>query len=278
MKRLVIVVVIAALLWLFKLSFDVYQMNAKQTELMQQQTQLQQQNAGLNDQLVAMKRQYDGQPVTSSPANPPAMQADDHVGVQPITLIGQRLELVEFALQQQQFGVALEKLNQLDQQLEIFSLAPALRMSLHQVIAKDREMLTQYVVARQTQQNKIKQVLQTLDQALQKEIQQPYQNTPKQKEQSFLSRWIQVEAVERPSVDLLQRGIVLKEIQLRLLLAQQIMLKGQYPEFQQELTEIIQIMQQLPDPHLKQIQQKIVQLKETPVLSVPQLNTRALIG
>lgn len=49
MKKLVIVVVIAALLWLLKLSFDVYQMNAKQTGLMQQQTQLQQQNAGLND-------------------------------------------------------------------------------------------------------------------------------------------------------------------------------------------------------------------------------------
>ncbi len=41
-------------------------------------------------------------------ANPPAMQADDHVGVQPITLIGQHLELVKFALQQQQFGVALK--------------------------------------------------------------------------------------------------------------------------------------------------------------------------
>ncbi len=57
MKKLFVVVVIVAVLWLAKLSFDLFQVNAQQTELMQQQTLLQQRNAGLNDQVVALKRQ-----------------------------------------------------------------------------------------------------------------------------------------------------------------------------------------------------------------------------
>ncbi len=61
-------------------------------------------------------------------------------------------------------------------------------------------------------------------------------------------------------------------------MAQQVLNQGQYPQFQQEITEIIQIMQQLPDASLKLIRQRLEQLKGHPVISVPLLNTRALIG
>ncbi|MCL6238718.1 hypothetical protein M5F66_10280 [Acinetobacter sp. ANC 5033] len=280
MKKLFVVVVIVAVLWLAKLSFDLFQVNAQQTELMQQQTLLQQRNAGLNDQVVALKRQLSGTTTEMSAATTSnaSIAAEATHSIEPMIVVGQQLDLVEFAMQQQQFAVALEKLNQLDQQLDQLSLAPALRMSLHQVIQKDRETLKQYVTERQLQSDKVKNTLQSIDQLLEKEILKPYSSKEQQKGLSFWQKWIQVESVEQPSPVLMQRSLVLKEMQLRLILAQQVLNQGQYPQFQQEITEIMQIMQQLPDASLKLIRQRLEQLKDIPVISVPLLNTRALIG
>ncbi|WP_180002834.1 MULTISPECIES: hypothetical protein [unclassified Acinetobacter] len=280
MKKLFVVVVIVAVLWLAKLSFDLFQVNAQQTELMQQQTLLQQRNAGLNDQVVALKRQLNGTATEMSAATTSnvSIAAEATHSIEPMMVVGQQLDLVEFAMQQQQFAVALEKLNQLDQQLDQLSLAPALRMSLHQVIQKDRETLKQYVTERQLQSDKVKNTLQSIDQLLEKEILKPYSSKEQQKGLSFWQKWIQVESVEQPSPVLMQRSLVLKETQLRLILAQQVLNQGKYPQFQQEITEIIQIMQQLPDASLKPIRQRLEQLKDIPVISVPLLNTRALIG
>ncbi|WP_180084380.1 hypothetical protein [Acinetobacter sp. YH12145] len=280
MKKLFVVVVIVAVLWLAKLSFDLFQVNAQQTELMQQQTLLQQRNAGLNDQVVALKRQLNGTATEMSAATTSnaSIAAEATHSIEPMIVVGQQLDLVEFAMQQQQFAVALEKLNQLDQQLDQLSLAPALRMSLHQVIQKDRETLKQYVTERQLQSDKVKNTLQSIDQLLEKEILKPYSSKEQQKGLSFWQKWIQVESVEQPSPVLMQRSLVLKEMQLRLILAQQVLNQGQYPQFQQEITEIIKIMQQLPDASLKLIRQRLEQLKDIPVISAPLLNTRELIG
>ncbi|WP_180182569.1 hypothetical protein [Acinetobacter sp. YH01020] len=280
MKKLFVVVVIVAVLWLAKLSFDLFQVNAQQTELMQQQTLLQQRNAGLNDQVVALKRRLSGTATEMAAATTSntSIAAEATHSIEPMMVVGQQLDLVEFAMQQQQFAVALEKLNQLDQQLDQLSLAPALRMSLHQVIQKDRETLKQYVIERQLQSDKVKNTLQSIDQLLEKEILKPYSSKEQQKGLSFWQKWIQVESVEQPSPVLMQRSLVLKEMQLRLILAQQVLNQGQYPQFQQEITEIMQIMQQLPDASLKPIRQRLEQLKDIPVISVPLLNTRALIG
>ncbi|WP_180054244.1 hypothetical protein [Acinetobacter sp. YH12142] len=280
MKKLFVVVVIVAVLWLAKLSFDLFQVNAQQTELMQQQTLLQQRNAGLNDQVVALKRRLSGTATEMAAATTSntSIAAEATHSIEPMIVVGQQLDLVEFAMQQQQFAVALEKLNQLDQQLDQLSLAPALRMSLHQVIQKDRETLKQYVTERQLQSDKVKNTLQSIDQLLEKEILKPYSSKEQQKGLSFWQKWIQVESVEQPSPVLMQRSLVLKEMQLRLILAQQVLNQGQYPQFQQEITEIMQIMQQLPDASLKPIRQRLEQLKDIPVISVPLLNTRALIG
>lgn len=280
MKKLFVVVVIVAVLWLAKLSFDLFQVNAQQTELMQQQTLLQQRNAGLNDQVVALKRRLSGTATEMAAATTSntSIAAEATHSIEPMIVVGQQLDLVEFAMQQQQFAVALEKLNQLDQQLDQLSLAPALRMSLHQVIQKDRETLKQYVTERQLQSDKVKNTLQSIDQLLEKEILKPYSSKEQQKGLSFWQKWIQVESVEQPSPVLMQRSLVLKEMQLRLILAQQVLNQGQYPQFQQEITEIMQIMQQLPDASLKLIRQRLEQLKDIPVISVPLLNTRALIG
>ena len=88
-----------------------------------------------------------------------------------LPLVEQYLDLVEFALQQQQYAMAMEKLNQLSNQLEHLELAPALLGSLNQAIDKDREVLKQFINNRLVQQNKLKELLQQIDVEMEKEIQ-----------------------------------------------------------------------------------------------------------
>jgi len=276
MKKLLILLLILSALWIVKISFDLYRLSAGQEALGQQQKALEQRNASLNDQLAALNRQL------SSPAAPANAQdaplAQPAGALQPAALIGQQLDLVEFALRQQQYSLALEKLNQLNQNLELYALAPALKASLHQAVSKDRQMVMQFVNANAEQQNKLSAVLNQLDQGIAQEIKAQYAQPAPQPERSFWQRWIQVESAQQPSPLLMQRSIILKEAQLRLLLAQQQLHKGQYLAFQQELTEAAQILKPLPDAKAKYFVQRLNELKKIPALTAPILNTRALIG
>ena len=121
-------------------------------------------------------------------------------------------------------------------------------------------------------------LLQQLDAELAKEIQKQHIGLPEQQDQSFLKRWIQIESVDRPSAVLMLRSLVLKEAQLRLLNAQQLLQKGQYQAFQIELTSIEKSLKQLPDINTQHFIQRIHQLKQSPVFTAPVLNTRTLIG
>ena len=276
MKKLLTLLLILSALWIVKISFDLYRLSAGQEALGQQQKALEQRNASLNDQLAALNRQL------SSPAVPANVQdaplAQPAGALQPAALIGQQLDLVEFALRQQQYSLALEKLNQLNQNLELYALAPALKASLHQAVGKDRLMVMQFVNANAEQQNKLSAVLNQLDQGIAQEIKAQYAQPAPQLERSFWQRWIQVESAQQPSPLLMQRSIILKEAQLRLLLAQQQLHKGQYIAFQQELTEAVHILKPLPDAKAKYFVQRLNELKKIPALTAPILNTRALIG
>ena len=276
MKKLLILLLILSALWIVKISFDLYRLSAGQEALAQQQKALEQRNASLNDQLAALNRQL------SSPAAPANAQdaplAQPAGALQPAALIGQQLDLVEFALRQQQYPLALEKLNQLNQNLELYALAPALKASLHQAVGKDRQMVMQFVNANAEQQNKLSAVLNQLDQGIAQEIKAQYAQPAPQPERSFWQRWIQVESAQQPSPLLMQRSIILKEAQLRLLLAQQQLHKGQYIAFQQELTEAVHILKPLPDAKTRYFIQRLNALQKIPAITAPILNTRALIG
>ncbi|MFX2257704.1 hypothetical protein V6380_13065 [Acinetobacter variabilis] len=279
MKKLFIVFFILSLAWIAKLSYDLFGLNSAQTELTQNFKQLQQQNTNLNDQLVALKRQV----ATSQAANPetpnkgtvqdtPVADLQDD-----LPLVEQYLDLVEFALQQQQYAMAMEKLNQLSNQLEHLELAPALLGSLNQAIDKDREVLKQFINNRLVQQNKLKELLQQIDVEMEKEIQVQHQNRATS-QSSFWQRWIQIESVEKPSAVLMQRNLVLKEAQLRLLIAENSVQQGQQVAFQQALKSVIEVLAQLPDAQSKQWIQRLEQIKAAPQTPTPQLNTRTLIG
>lgn len=277
MKKLLVLLLVLSVLWVVKISFDLHQLSVGQDTLMRQQSALEQRNASLNDQLVAINRQVnDVAPVEGNTTSTNTVSAVG--GLQPTVLIAQQLDLVEFALQQQQYSFAVDKLNQLNQDVHTYELAPALKASLHQVLTKDQKIVMQFVQANLEQQNKIKAVLDQIDQAIAQEIKTQYTQPEPQPEHSFWRRWIQVESVRQPNAVLMQRAIILKEAQLGLMLAEQQLQKGQYIAFQQELTGVIQTLKQLPDAKTQYFIQRLSELKKIPANTVPALNTRALLG
>ena len=277
MKKLLVLLLVLGVLWVVKISFDLHQLSVGQDTLMRQQSALEQRNASLNDQLVAINRQVnDVAPVEGNTTSTNTVSAVG--GLQPTVLIAQQLDLVEFALQQQQYSFAVDKLNQLNRDIHTYELAPALKASLHQVLTKDQKIVMQFVQANLEQQNKIKAVLDQIDQAIAQEIKTQYTQPEPQPEHSFWRRWIQVESVRQPNAVLMQRAIILKEAQLGLMLAEQQLQKGQYIAFQQELTGVIQTLKQLPDAKTQYFIQRLSELKKIPANTVPALNTRALLG
>lgn len=277
MKKLLVLLLVLGVLWVVKISFDLHQLSVGQDTLMRQQSALEQRNASLNDQLAAINRQLSGvAPVEGNTTSTNTVSAVG--GLQPTVLIAQQLDLVEFALQQQQYSFAVDKLNQLNRDIHTYELAPALKASLHQVLIKDQKIVMQFVQANLEQQNKIKAVLDQIDQAIAQEIKTQYTQPEPQPEHSFWRRWIQVESVRQPNAVLMQRAIILKEAQLGLMLAEQQLQKGQYIAFQQELTGVIQTLKQLPDAKTQYFIQRLSELKKIPANTVPALNTRALLG
>ena len=277
MKKLLVLLLVLGVLWVVKISFDLHQLSVGQDTLIQQQSALEQRNASLNDQLVAINRQLSG--VAPVEGNTTSTNMVSVVGgLQPTVLIAQQLDLVEFALQQQQYSFAVDKLNQLNLDVHTYELAPALKASLHQVLTKDQKIVMQFVQANLEQQNKIKAVLDQIDLAIAQEIKNQYTQPEPQPEHSFWRRWIQIESVQQPNAVLMQRAIILKEAQLGLMLAQQQLQKGQYIAFQQELTGVIQTLKQLPDAKTQYFIQRLSELKKIPANTVPALNTRALLG
>jgi len=278
MKKLFIVFFILSVVWLIKLSYDLYVLNAAQTELHQGVKQLQQQNANLNDQFVALKRQFTAQQQNAGTPSAQAAAAVLTADTQnDIALVQQQLDLIEFALQQQQYATAIEKLNHLQNELDEYVLAPALVSSLQQAIAKDQDMLKKFVNSRLVQQNKLKEVLMQMDAEIEKEIQAPHLQSL-ETQRSFWQRWIQIEAAEQPSTVLMQRHLVLKEAQLRLLIAQNTLQQDQSVAFQQALNAVIDVLEQLPDARSQYWIQQLHQIKATPVTPTPLLNTRTLVG
>lgn len=276
MKKLVVIVVLIALVWIVKLSFDVMQISAQQQQLSQSLHLAEKTNANLNDQLVALQRRNYTQDAPEQSAVSSAAQQED--AIQPVDMVAQQLDLVEFSLQQQQFHYATEKLANLDRELNEYALAPALKQSLHQVIQQDQKQIQQFITTRDAQYQQVSQLLQQLDQQLKQQAQQPELNPADVDDRFFWQKWLSIESAKQPATQLMQRQIILKEAQLRLLLARQIFIQGQYVQYQQEVNDIIQLLQQLPDQKAQQLVQQLEKIKNLNIVPTPSLKTRALLG
>ena len=284
MKKVVGVLIILSLVWLGKVSYDVFHIHGEWVQVQDKLVKLEQNNAALNDEVVALQRQVPStvtsvpSSTTSSQQNPSAAQLVALQGVEPVRVIQQHSELIQFALQQQQYIYAIEQLNRLDRELETYDLSPALKQSLHQVLAKDRMTIQQYVVARNAQQNTLDALLGQIDRLLTQTLQNSVLNPGQLEPQHFWQKWLQVERVKQPNVELANRSLILKEAQLRLLLARQALLKGQYLEYQQILNTVIQQLEMLPDQGSQQLKQRLLKAKNLPVLPAPKLAVQAVLG
>lgn len=105
MKKILILLGLVLLGWLLKLSYDIMQLNQAYTQVQQSLHQAQQRNVNLNDRLVALQRTTEQTPSTAQSSDQEVTQTH------PLVLIQQQLDLVEFALKQQQYAYALEKLS-----------------------------------------------------------------------------------------------------------------------------------------------------------------------
>lgn len=282
MKKFLIIVILVCVAWIAKLSYDLFQLNQTQTVMQNTLQQLESNSTSLNDQLVALQRQNPKPSEAATTASAPAAAgepaANTMLQIDPMALIRQQLDLVGFALQQQQYHYALEKLAQLNLKLEQYALAPALKQSLHQAIAKDQKLIQQTVQARIEQQQQIQQLSQQLDLALTQEIKQGQMRPASAENSSFWQRWFVLQPATQPATQLMQRAIILKEVQLRLLVAREALTQGQYLEYQKDLNEIIQILASLPDAQAQKLRKQVEKIKGFSIIPMPVLNTRALLG
>lgn len=275
MKKFIHFLFFIALVWLGKLSYDFYHISQQLADIQNTLHQSEQKNATLNDQVVALQRDptvVNSVPAKNVPNSLPSKTLEIQ-SIQPSTVIKQQLELVQFALQQQQYIFAVEQLVQLNLQVEKYNLADSLKNSLRQAIQKDIQAIQKFSQARDVQQEQLNHVLHQLDQAIQVEIQQPHLSPAQQNPEHFWQRWLQVQRVDRSANELVNRRLILKETQLRIILAQNALLRGEYVEYQNMLNLVIQQLDPLPDAQSQKFKQKLLQIKQMPILSVPKLNT-----
>lgn len=276
MKKFIYVLLLIALGWLIKLSYDFYSISQQLNTIQQSLHKSEQKNASLNDQLVAVQRQTDDTPQSVQTQKAPSKE--QVLGISPAVVVKQQLELVQFALQQQQFVYAIEHLNQLDQNLGKYALADTVKQSLHQTIEQDIQSIQQFVIDRNTQQDQLSILVKQVDQNLVAELKNNQLKPPKAQSNYFWEKWFKVDYVNADVTNLANRQFILKETELRLLLAQQLLLKGQITEFQETLNQAIQQLDILPDASSQKLKQQLFKLKQTPQLPIPKLNSLAVLG
>ncbi|WP_445114716.1 hypothetical protein [Acinetobacter sp. WZC-1] len=280
MKKLIWILFFLMIAGLARLSYDVYMLSQQLSSIQNILHQNEHKDAALNDQLVAMQRQL---PVTAATVQPreqkESARQQRHAGISALVVIRQQLELIQFAMQQKEFVFALDQLNQLDRAVEGYELATALKQSLHQSIARDKQGIQHFMQARDEQQKKLNDILRQLDQRIGAELNNQQLSSAAGKPLHFWQKWLNIEVVDQQQPpELSRRKMVLKEVQMRLLLAQQTLAKGQYAEYQNLLDSVIQQLSQLPDTASRTFRQQLMKMKQQQILPAPKLNTTAVLG
>ncbi|WP_234856772.1 hypothetical protein [Acinetobacter junii] len=276
MRKIAYFILVLGLVWLAKLSYDVAQYSQTIPQLQQQLLQSQQQYSLLNDQLVGLQRQLQDKN-TSNNNNKLVTTPITIDGIAPAVVIKQKLQLVQFAVDQQQFIFALEQLNQLQQQMAQHQVSPALQHGLIKAMEQDKQNIQQYVLLQTQQRQQFDTLLQYLDQQLQQEMQKPDIRLQKNSERSWW-QWFKFEKVQRTPPDLIQRSILLKEAQLRLLLAEQALHLNQATEYRKSMQEVMLLLEDLPDRSSQQMKLRVEKMLNLPVVPAPKLTTLGLLG
>lgn len=279
MKKLSLTLIALLVLILAKLSYEAYSVSNQNIQLQSRVDQIELRNDRLNDQLVAIQRNEDLLKSNSNlQSGPPKAIATVSPELNPSSLIKQQLEFIQFALQQQQWVVALDKLRLLDQQVDTYVLAESIKLSAHQALKQDYLIVQKFVLQKQNQQTQLSQFIANLDDLIKQQATATQLNTSDQETQYFWQKWIQIDRVENVNPQLSQRKSILKEVEVQLLFAEQAFLSDQYESYQRNLVRALQLLDQMPDPQSKKIQQQVIQLQQIKRLSIPQLKTHAIFG
>ncbi|MBP1484993.1 hypothetical protein [Acinetobacter nosocomialis] len=278
MRKLVSIIILLSIAWLAKLSYDMWQISRTVPELQQSLLQSEQQYANLNDQLVALKRQTQTQSSSDVQTAPLTNHEIIHTGIAPTVVIKQKLDLIQFAIDQQQFIYVVDHLTQLQQSLPQYEIAPALQHSLNQAIEQDKQAIQQYVIAQNQRHQLIDDLLQTIDKNIQQALAQPKLEMDQSEAVSWWKKWFRIEKVETPSINLMNRSVVFKEVQLRLLIAEQALNQGKMAEYQNELQSVMQKLNEMPDATSQQLKNRIAKVSHLSIVPVPKLSTLGLLG
>ena len=84
--------------------------------------------------------------------------------------------------------------------------------------------------------------------------------------------------MQRTPPDLIQRSILLKEAQLRLLLAEQALHLNQATEYRKSMQEVMLLLEDLPDRSSQQMKLRVEKMLNLPVIPAPKLTTLGLLG
>ncbi|QIO07108.1 hypothetical protein [Acinetobacter shaoyimingii] len=279
MKKIFSLLVLIILVWLAKLSYDDYGLSKDLLSLQNDLRQSEQKNANLNDQLVAVQRQKKPENEQTSQVKPQSQSPQlSQTHLQPANMVKSQLELIQFAIQQRQFIFALDKINLLDQSLDHYNLAAAIQDSLHAALQQDKKNLQQFILAENNQIQQLQAVLTHIDQLLKSEQNNPNIQSPKNEKSGFWSQWIKVDRVDLNTPEIVHRRMILKEAELRVLLAKQNLEKGQVLEYQNMLDHAIGELKQLPDQNAKKIVKEVQKLKQIKMLPEAKLISFTILG
>ena len=274
-----------------------------QQQLQQQATELmdlRQSSARLNDFMVALQRAQVADMPSQSASNAASASAATSAQTTPVTptknnrktaapdpliskqsvqnskaLLQSQLQLVEFAITQQQYVYALEQLKTTRQILQQQPLAAPLKNSLLQSLIADEKNILQQLARFQQQQTLLLSALSKVDQQLQQQAQlAPTSALPKQ---AWWQHWLQIQPAQTATPALMYRQNQYQMVQWRLQLAQQALMHGQSSLYVQQLNWSLALLKPLPDAASLALSKRIQQLQDQPLLSEPPLQTLALL-
>lgn len=286
MKKFLYLLILFGIIWLVKISYDTYLLSKQLTGIQETLHQSEQKNAMLNDQLVALQRG------TVQPATQPLDQSQSQSQSQskvssaivlettpfnPTLLLKQELRLIQFALDQQQYVYALEQLNHFDFKIEEYAVAETLKQTLHQAAEHDRKMIQRYVQTRHAKVAQLDDILQQLDMNLKAEQNNTELNITHPPKVYFWQKWFKIDHIAKQTPELMNRKLILKELQVRVLLAQQALSSGQFLEYQNILGLMISELDALPDQFSQKLKLKLQNLKQTQMQPIPKLSSAAIL-
>lgn len=272
MKIMKIIASLALVLAMVYLGFMVIQNQRQLNDLSQNMVSIEQQNAQLKDKIVALERQKlmtNDTVVTTQPQL--QQQLNQH-----IQQLKQGFEFVQFALQQQQWTIALQRLEQIDQSIDSLSISEPLKLSLHQSILVDREQIKVAYQKSQQQQQIVQDLLRQLEQTLQQQLSLDYQ--PQEQKRSFWQRLWVIEKTAQPVIQPAQFQLLIKEIQLDVMMLKYLNVMQNPVEYQQAMVNIQNKLQHLPEPLHAKINDDVQKLAQIKILTLPKLSSLALLS